>query len=115
MNKDKILDKQRFQLTFKESLWQEFLEAYLKNVKEKLPQSYRAGQLEHGTEYEKSLVYKFETMFLRKPFEKAIDEVLAHVKDLIEEWAKEQFEGAFHFICFEEDINKLLKNLEAQA
>jgi hypothetical protein len=56
----------------KDKLFQEFLESYLKNVKEKLPDSYRARQLKEGGLLAES-VYLFETRFLKEPFMKALE------------------------------------------
>lgn len=58
----------------KEKIWEEFLNEYLENVKKKLPQSYRAKQLEAGG-FEAGLVIEFETKFLKKPFMKAMEKV----------------------------------------
>jgi uncharacterized protein YnzC (UPF0291/DUF896 family) len=52
-------------------LFENFLEEYLKNVKKKLPESFRAKQLKAGG-LEAGLVYKFETDFLKEPFLKAV-------------------------------------------
>jgi hypothetical protein len=57
-------------------LFENFLEEYLKNVKKKLPESFRAKQLEAGG-LEAGLVYKFETDFLKEPFLKAIKKTRA--------------------------------------
>jgi hypothetical protein len=56
----------------KEKLFNEFLEEYLKNVQTILPESYRALQVKAGG-LTKSLVYDYETQFLKKPFMKALD------------------------------------------
>lgn len=57
-----------------EELFKEFLNEYLENVKKKLPESYRARQLEMGGTAA-NLVYEFETRFLKEPFMKAIKKV----------------------------------------
>ena len=54
-----------------EKLFKEFLEEYFENVKKELPESYRARQLNAGG-IAASLVYDFETKFLKEPFLKAI-------------------------------------------
>lgn len=58
----------------KESLFKEFLEAYLKNVSRILPTSYRALQLNSGG-YLAKAVYEFEEKFLWKPFTDALEKV----------------------------------------
>lgn len=54
-----------------EAIFKVFLDEYLENVKNILPESYRAKQLKAGGA-EKDLVYKFEGLFLKKPFMKAL-------------------------------------------
>lgn len=56
-------------------LFDTFLDEYLENVKIELPESYRAQQLKAGG-IAKALVYKYERIFLEKPFIKAINTVL---------------------------------------
>lgn len=56
-----------------ETIWEQFLKEYLDNVKRELPESFRAQQLKAGG-MDASLVIKFETMFLKKPFFKALKE-----------------------------------------
>lgn len=55
-------------------LFDDFLKEYLDNVKRELPESYRARQLDAGGILA-SLVYEFETKFLKEPFLKAIRRV----------------------------------------
>lgn len=62
-----------------EKIWEEFLNEYFKNVKRKLPESYRARQLEAGG-LEAGLVIEFETKFLKKPFMKAMKEATVETK-----------------------------------
>lgn len=54
-----------------EELFKEFLTGYLENVQKMLPESYRAQQLKAGG-VPASLVFDFETRFLKEPFMKAL-------------------------------------------
>ena len=54
-------------------LFKKFLEEYFENIKEHLPQSYRARQLNAGGVAEMAVV-KFECKFLEGPFMKALEE-----------------------------------------
>jgi len=59
----------------RELLFKEFLAEYLERVKNILPDSHRAHQLEAGG-VEKALVINFETRFLKDPFMKVINKIL---------------------------------------
>lgn len=88
----------------KKEIFKEFLSEYLENVKKMLPESYRAKQLRTGGT-PASLVYEFETKFLKRPFlnafkvlEKRVDDKLKalHRMDAVmvdtntvERWLKE--------------------------
>ena len=62
-----------------ERLFEEFLTGYLLNVKEMLPESYRAQQLKAGG-FSAGLVYDFETRFLKEPFMKALKNARGRIK-----------------------------------
>ena len=51
-----------------------FLEEYLENIKRELPESFRAKQLS-GDKIERTLVFEFETRFLKQPFLNIMKEI----------------------------------------
>ena len=62
-----------------ERLFTQFLKEYFDNIKEKLPQSYRARQLNNGG-IEEQMVWEFETKFLKEPFMKALKNARGRIK-----------------------------------